>query len=497
VIVVEHDEDTMLAADWIVDFGPGPGVLGGHVVASGDLETIKSVPDSLTGNYLTGARAIPIPAKRRKGSGFSINVLGARHHNLRGIDVDFPLGKLICVTGASGSGKSSLINDILRPGLAALMKTGPRTDSDEVEDVASDGVGDHDRIDGVENVSRVISIDQAPIGRTPRSNPATYIKLFDEIRLLFSMMAEAKARGYGPGRFSFNRPGGRCEACEGNGSTKLEMDFLADVWVKCPVCDGRRFNHETLQVRHRGKNIQEILDMDVAAALQHFEAIPRIKLMLETLHAVGLDYLKLGQSAPTLSGGEAQRVKLARELCKRSDGGTLYILDEPTTGLHFEDVRRLLEVLHGFVDRGNSVLVIEHNLDVIKTADWVIDLGPDGGSRGGELIVVGTPETVAKSLKSHTGVALARLLGRKKKGIAQKDNKSQKRPALPNKKPQGKILDIQVKGAFQHNLKNVSLEIPRAKTTVFCGPSGSGKTSLAIDTIYAEGQRRYVESLSS
>ena len=497
VIVVEHDEDTMLAADWIVDFGPGPGVLGGHVVASGDLETIKSVPDSLTGNYLTGARAIPIPAKRRKGSGFSINVFGARHHNLRGIDVDFPLGKLICVTGASGSGKSSLINDILRPGLAALMKTGPRTDSDEVEDVASDGVGDHDRIDGVENVSRVISIDQAPIGRTPRSNPATYIKLFDEIRLLFSMMAEAKARGYGPGRFSFNRPGGRCEACEGNGSTKLEMDFLADVWVKCPVCDGRRFNHETLQVRHRGKNIQEILDMDVAAALQHFEAIPRIKLMLETLHAVGLDYLKLGQSAPTLSGGEAQRVKLARELCKRSDGGTLYILDEPTTGLHFEDVRRLLEVLHGFVDSGNSVLVIEHNLDVIKTADWVIDLGPEGGSRGGELIAVGTPETVAKSLKSHTGVALARLLGRKKKGIAQKDNKSQKRPALPNKKPQGKILDIQVKGAFQHNLKNVSLEIPRAKATVFCGPSGSGKTSLAIDTIYAEGQRRYVESLSS
>jgi len=497
VIVVEHDEDTLLAADWVVDFGPGPGVLGGKVVAAGDLEKVKSCPESVTGNYLAGTRSIPVPSHRRKGPGKNLRIVGARHHNLRGIDVDFPLGLMVCVTGASGSGKSSLINDILAPGVRALLKGGPEIEDTGEEGLPADRIGDHDRIEGVGDLSRLICIDQAPIGRTPRSNPATYIKVFDEIRALFALMPEAKTRGFGPGRFSFNRPGGRCESCEGNGSTRLEMDFLADVWVKCPVCDGLRFNHETLQVKHRGKNIQEVLDMDVSTALGHFESVPKIRGMLDTLRAVGLDYIKLGQSAPTLSGGEAQRVKLAKELCKRGDGGSLYILDEPTTGLHFEDVRKLLEVLHGFVDKGNTVVVIEHNLDVVKTADWVIDLGPEGGARGGSLIVAGTPEEVAACPDSHTGVALAKVLKRTGRNLSGNASKKRVHGAKSPKAGQGLIREITVQGASQHNLRHVSLEIPRGKSTVFCGPSGSGKTSLAIDTIYAEGQRRYVESLSS
>ena len=497
VIVVEHDEDTLLAADWVVDFGPGPGVLGGKVVAAGDLEKVKSCAESITGNYLAGIRSIPVPVRRRKGTGKCLRVVGARHHNLRGINVDFPLGRMVCVTGASGSGKSSLVNDILAPAMKALLKGGAEIEDSGEEATPAGRIGDHDRIEGFGEISRLICIDQAPIGRTPRSNPATYIKVFDEIRALFSLMPEAKTRGFGPGRFSFNRPGGRCESCEGNGSTRLEMDFLADVWVKCPVCDGLRFNHETLQVKHRGKNIQEVLDMDVASALAHFESVPKIRGMLETLRAVGLDYIKLGQSAPTLSGGEAQRIKLAKELCKRTDGGSLYILDEPTTGLHFEDVRKLLEVLHGFVERGSTVVVIEHNLDVVKTADWVIDLGPEGGARGGRLIVAGTPEEVAACPNSHTGAALAKVLKRSGRALAVSTSKRKQVGAKARKTEQGLIREISVQGASQHNLRHVSLEIPRGKSTVFCGPSGSGKTTMAIDTIYAEGQRRYVESLSS
>src|SRR5262249_7083333 len=337
-----------------------------------------------------------------------LKVLGARHNNLKNIDVEIPLGLFVCVTGVSGSGKSSLINDILKEGL--LQRYGVRSgaEGDDEAEANGDGhkVGAHRAIVGADLTDKVIDIDQSPIGRTPRSNPATYIKLFDEIRSLYTQMSEAKIRGYKPGRFSFNVPGGRCEACEGNGSTRLEMDFLADVWVTCPVCEGRRFNRETLQIRFKDKNIRDVLELDVQEALEHFANVPRIRAMLQTLHDVGLDYIKLGQPSPTLSGGEAQRIKLARELCRRSTGKTLYILDEPTTGLHFDDIQKLLQVLHGFVDAGNTVVVIEHNLDVIKTADWVIDLGPEGGAGGGEVVCTGTPEEVAACEKSHTGQAL-------------------------------------------------------------------------------------------
>jgi excinuclease ABC subunit A len=352
-----------------------------------------------------------------------------------------------------------------------------------------------DRIAGADLVDKVIDIDQSPIGRTPRSNPATYIKVFDEIRAHFAEMSDAKVRGYQPGRFSFNRPGGRCEACEGNGANKLEMDFLADVWVTCPVCEGKRFNRETLQVRYRGKSIHDVLEMDVQQALELFENLPKIRGMLQTLHDVGLDYLHLGQASPTLSGGEAQRIKLARELVRRGTGRTLYVLDEPTTGLHFEDIRKLLDVLHGFVQAGNSVLVIEHNLDVIKTADWIIDLGPEGGAGGGRVVAVGTPEEVAKSAASFTGQALKPVLSARRT-----PPKSGKRKALTNGKAKwddGKLTHLTVQGAREHNLKDITVSIPREEMTVFCGPSGSGKSTLALDTIYAEGQRRYVESLSS
>lgn len=479
VIVVEHDEETMRAADHIVDFGPGPGVRGGEVVAVGKLEDIKKAPRSHTGRFLSGKDQIAIPAKRRAQTGKSLKILGARHNNLRNVDVEFPLGQFICVTGVSGSGKSSLVNDILWETLNRDLNKG----------IGHPGL--HSKIEGLKHLDKAIDIDQSPIGRTPRSNPATYVKLFDLIRDLYAVLPESQLRGYEPGRFSFNVAGGRCEACEGHGSNKLEMDFLADIWVTCPVCEGHRFNHETLEVRFKGKNIAEVLEMDIQQAIQHFENVPKIHHLLKTLVAVGLDYLKLGQPSPTLSGGEAQRIKLARELGKRSTGGTIYLLDEPTTGLHFVDIQKLLEVLHGFVDDGNTVLVVEHNLDVIKTADWIIDMGPEGGSGGGTVVVTGTPEEVARNPASYTGQALAEVLWPGKS-----THKSHKLAAAKDRLEvdPGKIV---VRGAAQHNLQHLDITIPRDGMNVFCGPSGSGKSSLAMDTLYAEGQRRYVESLSS
>lgn len=487
VVVVEHDEDTMRHADHLVDFGPGPGIRGGHVVAQGTLKDVISKRKSITGRFLSGRDGIEIPPQRRPGSGKYLRIVGAAENNLKNIDVEIPLGKLVCVTGVSGSGKSSLINDILVEALHRDLNGGDGSP------------GKHDRIDGLEHLDKLIAIDQSPIGRTPRSNPATYIKVFDDIRRLFAQLPESKRRGYKPGRFSFNVTGGRCESCEGNGSNRLEMDFLADIWVSCPVCEGHRFNHETLQVRFKGKSIADVLEMDVQESLEHFQNVPAIAHKLQTLHDVGLDYLKLGQPSPTLSGGEAQRIKLARELVKKSTGQTLYLLDEPTTGLHFADIKKLLEVLNGFVDAGNTVLVVEHNLDVAKNADWIIDLGPEGGENGGTLIAAGTPEQIIESEPSFTGAALRPILQRELTttadgaGSPQWDGNSKPERV---RQPEAKR-EILVKGAREHNLKGIDVSIPRDQMTVLCGPSGSGKTSLAMDTIYAEGQRRYVESLSA
>ena len=481
VVVVEHDEDTMRAADHIIDFGPGPGVRGGEVVATGNARAIERAKRSLTGRYLAGQETIPVPETTRPLGEHSLRVLGARHNNLKNVDVEIPLGALVCVTGVSGSGKSSLVSDIL---VEALRRDLNRGEGDP---------GEHDAIEGLEHLDKLIAIDQSPIGRTPRSNPATYIKLFDEIRDLYTKLPESKTRGYKPGRFSFNVTGGRCEACEGNGSNKLEMDFLADVWVTCPVCEGHRFNRETLQVRFKGKSIADVLEMDVQQALEHFENIPKIRHKLQTLHDVGLDYLKLGQPSPTLSGGEAQRIKLARELVKKSTGQTLYLLDEPTTGLHFADIKLLLKVLHDFVDAGNTVLIVEHNLDVIKTADWIIDLGPEGGAAGGRIVAAGTPPQLAENERSFTGLALR---GHFEAARARTDGKAARSPAK-RKTNVREARAISVRGAKQHNLKQIDVEIPRDRMTVCCGMSGSGKSSLAMDTVYAEGQRRYVESLSA
>ncbi|HJR64763.1 MAG TPA: excinuclease ABC subunit UvrA [Gemmatimonadaceae bacterium] len=399
VIVVEHDEETMREADHIIDLGPGAGRHGGLVVAEGTLEEVQRNPGSLTGKYLKGERKIPLPMERRRPtSGRVLRVEGAREHNLRNIDVEIPLGVFVSVTGVSGSGKSTLIDTILHQALARHFYR------------ARVIPGAHDRIVGLEHIDKVIDIDQSPIGRTPRSNPATYTGLFTPIRELFAELPDAKIRGYGPGRFSFNVKGGRCEACQGDGLVKIEMHFLPDVYVPCEVCKGKRYNRETLEVRFRGANIAEVLEMTVEDALEFFTNQPRIRQKLATLADVGLGYIHLGQSATTLSGGEAQRVKLATELSKRDTGRTFYILDEPTTGLHFEDVRLLLEVLHRLVDKGNTVLVIEHNLDVIKTADWIIDLGPEGGVRGGAVVAAGTPEEVAATPGSHTGCYLRPLL---------------------------------------------------------------------------------------
>jgi len=399
VLVVEHDEETIRAADYVVDLGPRAGRHGGEVVAAGALNDVLHHPDSLTSRYLRGELRIPIPPRRRIVSADKmLRVVGARHHNLKNLDVPIPLGVFVAVTGVSGSGKSTLVTDILYQSLARHFYR------------AKVVPGAHDRMEGLDHVDKVIDIDQSPIGRTPRSNPATYTGLFTPIRELFTYLPESKLRGYGPGRFSFNVKGGRCEACQGDGLVKVEMHFLPDVYVPCEVCKGRRYNRETLEVRYKGKSIADVLDLTVADALDFFEHQPRIRTKLELLNDVGLGYIHLGQSATTLSGGEAQRVKLATELAKRDTGRTLYILDEPTTGLHFEDVRLLLEVLHRLVDKGNTVVVIEHNLDVVKTADWVIDLGPEGGELGGRVVAEGTPERIAQVKASHTGQFLRKVL---------------------------------------------------------------------------------------
>ncbi|MFO1004776.1 MAG: excinuclease ABC subunit UvrA [Planctomycetaceae bacterium] len=517
VIVVEHDEETMQAADYIFDFGPGPGVRGGEIVAHGTVDEIKASPRSVTGAFLSGRDSIAVPTQRRPIGKKSIRIEGASHNNLKNVDVEIPLGAFVCITGVSGSGKSSVSNDILWEVLNRDVNKG------------LGNPGKYKKITGLEHIDKAIDIDQSPIGRTPRSNPATYVKLLDEIRDFYTQLPQAKLRGYTPGRFSFNVADGRCEACEGHGATKLEMDFLADIWVTCPVCEGKRFNHETLEVKYKEQSIADVLDMDIQEALELFKNHPKISQLLKTLHDVGLDYLKLGQSSPTLSGGEAQRIKLARELGKRSTGKTLYLLDEPTTGLHFADVKKLLEVLHGFVDAGNTVVVIEHSLDVIKTADWVIDLGPEGGAGGGEIVCVGTPEEIAACDASYTGRALRTCLGprayslepevkKRGPGIGSKSTgpgkktktaallasssaaqhsafNSQHRALGPRPSPLGH--SISIRGAAQHNLQSIDLTVPRDQMSVFCGPSGSGKSSLAMDTLYAEGQRRYVESLSA
>ncbi len=397
VLVVEHDEETIREADWVIDLGPGAGVHGGEVVAEGTPEQVMKNPKSLTGRYLRGDLAVPVPDRRRGGRS-EITIRGARHNNLRNLDVEFPVGALTVVTGVSGSGKSTLVNEILYKALARHFYR------------ASDKPGEHDRIEGLEQLDKVIAIDQSPIGRTPRSNPATYTNVFNPIRNLMAMTPEARMRGYAPGRFSFNVPGGRCEACKGDGQIKIEMHFLPDIYVTCEVCGGKRYDRETLAVRYKGLNIAEILELPVEQAQEMFQNIPAVSRILETLCEVGLGYIRLGQPATTLSGGEAQRVKLSRELCKRSTGRTLYLLDEPTTGLHFDDVGKLLKLLHRLVELGNTVVVIEHNLDVIKTADWVIDLGPEGGAGGGKLIAEGTPEHVAAAPESHTGQYLKQVL---------------------------------------------------------------------------------------
>jgi excinuclease ABC subunit A len=398
LVVVEHDEQTLRAADYVVDLGPGAGVHGGEVVAQGTVEEILSNPDSLTGQYLSGAMRLPSRGKRRTGSG-TLSITGAREHNLKNISVDIPLGTLSVITGVSGSGKSTLLSDILYPVLANRLNR------------ARQSLADFDEVVGTDELDKVINIDQNPIGRTPRSNPATYVGLYGPIRELFASLPESRARGYKPGRFSFNVKGGRCENCEGAGTIKIEMHFLPDVYVVCDVCGGRRFNRETLDIHYKGKTIHDVLELTVEEALEFFSAIPSVRRRLETLDAVGLDYLKLGQSALTLSGGEAQRVKLSLELSKRATGRTIYILDEPTTGLHFADVRKLLEVLQLLVEKGNTVLLIEHNLDVISQADYLIDLGPEGGDEGGEVVAAGTPEQIASSPDSHTGRFLSQLLG--------------------------------------------------------------------------------------
>ena len=398
LLVVEHDEDTMRAADYIVDVGPGAGIHGGRIVAAGTPEEIMACPDSVTGDYLSGRKKIPVPAARRRGNGRTLRVLGAAANNLKGIDVDFPLGTFTCVTGVSGSGKSSLVNEILHKKLSADLN-GAKTRA-----------GAHRAIEGEEYLDKVIDIDQSPIGRTPRSNPATYTGVFNDIRDLFASTPDAKSRGYGPGRFSFNTRGGRCEACQGDGLLKIEMHFLPDVYVPCDVCKGRRYNRETLEVRYKGRNIYDVLEMTVDEALPFFENLPKIYRRLRSLESVGLGYIKLGQPSTTLSGGEAQRVKLATELSKIATGRTIYILDEPTTGLHSADVQKLIEVLQRLVEAGNTVVVIEHNLDVIKTADYIVDLGPEGGSGGGTIVCSGTPEQVAACPNSYTGTYLKRVL---------------------------------------------------------------------------------------
>ncbi|MGB9798184.1 MAG: ATP-binding cassette domain-containing protein, partial [bacterium] len=405
VIVVEHDEETIRMADWIVDLGPGAGENGGYVVVSGTLEDVIKEPRSLTGQYLSGARRIPVPKMRRKPKGKWLIIRGAKKYNLKGIDVKIPLGLFVAITGVSGSGKSTLLEEIVYPVVSNHLY-GTRLPT-----------GEYAGVEGLEELDKVINIDQSPIGRTPRSNPATYTGVFDLIRQLFAQLPEAKARGYKPGRFSFNVKGGRCEACRGDGYIKVEMQFLPDVYVRCEECKGKRYNRETLEIKYKGKTIADVLDMTVEEALHFFRNIEPIRKKLETLNDVGLGYIKLGQPATTLSGGEAQRVKLATELSRKATGRTLYILDEPTTGLHFADVEKLLNILHRLVDRGNTVLIIEHNLEVIKTADWIIDLGPEGGEQGGYIIAEGPPEEVMNNPISYTGQFLKKVLAQEKVAV--------------------------------------------------------------------------------
>ena len=400
VLVVEHDEDTMYAADQVIDIGPGAGVHGGNIMAQGTAEQIKLVPESITGQYLSGKKQIRVPEKRRKSNGKSIEVKGATEHNLKNINVKFPLGQFICVTGVSGSGKSTLVNEILYKTIARELNG------------SNEKPGKCKEIKGIENIDKIINIDQSPIGRTPRSNPATYTGVFDFIRDIFAGTNEAKMRGYDKGRFSFNVAGGRCESCNGDGVLRIEMHFLPDIYVPCEVCKGQRYNRETLEVKYKGKTISDILNMTVEEALEFFKNIPRIRNKIQTLYDVGLGYIKLGQPSTTLSGGEAQRIKLATELSKKATGKTLYILDEPTTGLHIADVHKLVDILQRIVDTGNSIIVIEHNLDLIKTADYIIDLGPEGGDKGGQIISVGTPEQVARNEYSYTGKFLKKYLER-------------------------------------------------------------------------------------
>jgi excinuclease ABC subunit A len=399
VVVVEHDAETIGRADYVIDLGPGAGRLGGSLVAAGEPEAIAKNENSLTGRYLSGTLEIPVPPERRKPNGKALVIHGAREHNLKNIDVEIPLGVLTVVTGVSGSGKSTLVNEILYRTLAREIYG------------SHEEPGAHDSIDGIAHIDKVIRIDQAPIGRTPRSNPATYTGLFTPIRDLYAMLPESRERGYKPGRFSFNVKGGRCEACQGDGLKRIEMNFLPDVYVTCDVCRGRRYNHETLEVKFKNYSIADLLDATVEEALPLMENLPQIRAKLQTLFDVGLGYVHLGQSSTTLSGGEAQRIKLAKELSKRQTGRTFYLLDEPTTGLHFDDVRKLLDVLQRLVELGNTVVVIEHNLDVVKTADWIIDLGPDGGEHGGRIVASGTPEQVTRSKKSYTAEALRKVLG--------------------------------------------------------------------------------------
>jgi excinuclease ABC subunit A len=394
VLVVEHDEETMRNADWIVDLGLGAGVNGGEVVAEGPIEAIINHPTSLTGAYLARRLTVPLPDKRREGNGKHLTIFGARANNLKNIDVTIPLGKFVCITGVSGSGKSTLMVDILYEALAHALNR------------ARTSPGEHDRIEGMHHLDKIINIDQTPIGRTPRSNPGTYTGVWDEVRQLFAALQESKMRGYTTGRFSFNVKGGRCEACQGHGQLRIEMQFLPDVYVPCDVCHGKRFNRETLQMKFKGQTIADILDMTVDSGMEFFANIPRIQRRLQTLQEVGLGYIHIGQSATTLSGGEAQRVKLSKELSRRATGKTLYILDEPSVGLHAADVHKLVEVLQRLVDAGNSVLIIEHNLDIIKSSDYIIDLGPDGGDRGGQLVAAGTPEEVCDVKESYTGQVL-------------------------------------------------------------------------------------------